>query len=154
MSRTVSEGDGGEVDLFDVVVYVQASIETEIEIEMEFRIISGEAEVRDRNGDGVDAIFGERDARIVLIRTLLPGMTRLPLLFQVRNDLRAEDPIECVTTKVESGDVERTTFHCDQVPPAGVLPVPPPTNYSCTFTLCIEDNDGQFCCCCCCCCCE
>ena len=142
-SRTVSEREfGAGVDGFEVPILAHSLIPSQVSIEVQVRVVNGigGAIVRDRTttDPDYDALFGTRFMnRLLEVRVLRDDGVTVDLSsisVRVRNDLRSEDEIECLVLQIEKTDFERTSFTCYNEPP--------PTNFSCTFTLCIVDDDG------------
>ena len=143
-SLTVSESQAGDgFDSFAVPILAHSQIPSEVQIEVQIRVMSGfgQAIVRETNtmDTDYDALFGSVVMNRLLEIRQLPGdgetVDLATVLINVRNDLRAEDEIECLKLQIEKTDFERTSFTCFNELP---------TNYSCIFTLCILDDDGGF----------
>lgn len=141
-SRTVSEDFGGpNEDGFVVSVMAHSSTPSEVAINFQVRLVSsGDIDVRaiDKANGSFDALFGTEFMHRLVEREVLPGdgvTTELPLIrIFVRNDLRSENKFECLALHIERTDIERTNIICEDELP---------TDFSCTFTLCIVDDDGQ-----------
>ena len=81
-----------------------------------------------------DAHFGETlspDGHIQQKMELIPGENTITLLVLLVNDLEQEDQ-ECFTINISPTDDE---FMCNDGKNA--------TNYFCSITICIDDNDGN-----------
>ena len=142
--KSVSESEAGDgFDSFDVPILAHSQIPSEVQIEVQIRVVSGfgQAIVRETNtmDTDYDALFGSVVMNRLLEIRQLPGdgetVDLATILIKVRNDLRAEDEVECLNLQIEKTDFERTSFTCYN---------DFPTDYSCIFTLCIVDDDGGF----------
>ena len=141
-SNTVSEAEKGEVDVFPVQVGVHSMVTSEVPIEVEYRVVNyDKAIVRSaaESTKGADALFGTRtDGRLTVVDTLQPNTTRLrDVVIQVINDLQSENERECLRISIETSDVIRTAFECE---------MGSNRTYSCSYTLCIIDDDGVLSC--------
>ena len=140
IERTVSEADAGDEDSFEVPVGIHSKVLSEIEFEVAIRVVVYDLATvvaRDSSSTRWDAQFGAAQGnRLVVTTRLKPGTLYLPdVMILVRNDLQSELEEKCCRISIEKTDFFRTTFDCEKSPNA---------NYSCDFTLCILDNDGEF----------
>ena len=143
--QTVSEGQGGEVDSFLLVINAASLRTAERNHLLVFRLqessTNATVETLSVSSPVFDAMFGLRqnpDDPIQEIRDLEPGLLTLdpPLLIAIRNDLMPED-LECFTIRIFPVDIpgRRELFTCNE---DGVGA----DNYFCEHTICIQNDDG------------
>ena len=144
--RTVSEGQEGAVDLFQLQINVSSLRSAERVHPMHFRLLESSTNATVETllpaSNVFDATFGSRvnpDYPIRESRHLFPGeRTVSPLLVTaIRNDFIPE-VIECYTIRIVPVDVSgrRELFTCNE-DSAGA------DRYFCGHTICIEDDDGR-----------
>ena len=144
--RTVSEGQEGAVELFQLQINASSLRTSERVIPMLFLILesSNNATVETLTPSSIiyDATFGQRgnlDRPIEESKNLLPGQRTFfhLLLTVIRNDIIPEE-IECYTIRIFPVDIpgRRELFTCNEYN-AGA------DSYFCEHTICIEDDDGK-----------
>ena len=144
--QTVSEGQEGAFDFFQLQIIVSSLRPSEREHPMLFGIVESRtnATVETLLPASIvfDATFGFRqdpDDPIEDIRDLPLGERTIssPLLTLISNDLIPEE-IECYTIRIFPVDVpgRRELFTCNE-DNAGA------DSYFCEHTICIEDDDGK-----------
>ena len=139
--RTVSEGQEGAVDLFQLQIIVSSLRSAERVHPIVFRILetstNATVETLTPTSNIFDATFGLRvspNDPIEESTDLFPGERTTYLLTVIRNDLIPEE-IECYTIRIFPFDVvgRRDLFTCNE-DNAGA------DSYFCEHTICIEDG--------------
>ena len=143
--RTVSEGQEGAVDLFQLQINVSSLRPAETRHPMLFRLpeycTNATVETLTPASNVFDATFGHReDPRdsIEEHRDLPLGETTVsPLQTAIKNDLIPEEK-ECFTIIIFPVDVpgRKTVFRCNE-------DIAGADSYFCEHTICIEDDDGM-----------
>ena len=143
--RTVSEGQEGAVDLFQLQIIVSSLRSAERVHPMVFRILESRtnATVETLTPSSIiyDATFGRRDNPddpIEFFWDLNPGeRTVSQLLTAIRNDFIPEER-KCFTIGIFPVDVpgRRELFTCNEDSSGA-------DSYFCEHTMCIEDDDGK-----------
>ena len=144
--RTVSEGQEGAVDLFQLQIIISSLRSVEREHRMDICLLESSTnatvETYISASNMFDATFGRRgnlDDPITQSRDLSPGERTIssPLLTYIRNDFVPEE-IECYTIRIFPVDVpgRRELFTCNE-DDAGA------DSYFCEHTICIEDDDDK-----------
>ena len=143
--RTVSEGQEGAVDLFQLQINVSSLRSAERVHPMVFRILESRtnATVETLTPSSIiyDATFGNRDNPddpIEFSWDLNPGeRTVSQLLTAIRNDFIPEER-KCFTIGIFPVDIpgRRELFTCNE-------DIAGADSYFCEHTICIEDDDGR-----------
>ena len=141
--RTVSEGQEGAVDLFQLHISASSVMPSEREHPMLFRLLESSTNATVETlvpaSNVFDATFGSRANPIEETMNLLPGERTVspPLVTAIRNDLIPEE-IECYTIRIFPVDIlgRRELFTCNEDSEGA-------DSYFCEHTICIEDDDGK-----------
>ena len=138
-TQTVPEDNGVGLDIRLLQIPVTASSIATREYEISFKLLSSSTAIVDPfavTNINFDALFGSRDNAgdpLQEIHLLNAGQNQIPSLrVSIRNDFAIEEE-ECFTISVSN--VGPAPFACNDAATA--------TNYFCSHTICIEDNDGM-----------
>ena len=137
----MSENAGGGVDLFPLFISVSTASTSERNHKIVFRYEQNTSTalveaLTQPNNPQYDVLFGTRvnsDDPLEVAYLLKAGVSVIPpLMTMVRNDLHVEDH-ECYTISILSDEISCSEDDSDM------------NGFFCDHTVCILDDDGQFC---------